>query len=333
MTLGARKLLGLVGVAMGLSAAAVYAEPSRGRGPASELSLSSKRARAALVTVERDGHPIALGFVLGDDGRVLTARSPLGDRGEVAVRYADGSRAPARLEHSDSAWDLALLTPRALRRVEGLAASEAPVRPEARLAAFSFASERLRAVPVLLRKRASYLGQRPRDLEPYEVLGGMGMGDLGTPVLDHSGTVVAMVTRGCLPVDERGRASCLPVPVGAPVPVLRQFLRTAPALEPPSPWLGAKVVADVTPYARGVRIRAVQAASPADQARLRGGPDDQGDLVVAIDGVPVPTPEALAEAIRRRKVDDLVFLLVLTDGQFREVPVVLKAAPRPSAGD
>src|SRR5690606_22520004 len=63
------------------------------------------------------------------------------------------------------------------------------------------------------------------------------------------------------------------------------------------------------------------------KARLRGGPTDKADLVVAVDGVPVATPEALAEQIQRRAVGESVKLLVLGQGQYREVRVVLEAAP------
>lgn len=339
MKIGQQGLGALVGLAAWLSAATVVGEPSRSNRPSgarspnviSAASKGSESARRSLVVVERDGRPLSLGFILADDGRILTARSPLGDTSVVEIRFADGARSRARLQHEDADWDLALLAPAMNRQSHGLAASEAPSGPAARLTAFTAASHRPQAVPVLIRGRTTFLGQESRRLDALELAASLGPSDLGTPIVDETGAVVALATRGCLLVEGGGGEACLPIPVGAPVAVLRRFLSGAKAPLPPQPWLGARVVADATPHARGVRIQAVQPRSPADEARLRGGPAEQGDLVVAVDGHPVTSPEALAEAIRSRSVGDSVMLLVLAGGQFREVPVVLRAAP-PSSG-
>lgn len=331
MKIRQRRLGALIGLASWLSAGLVMGEPARPRTKAprevSKASAKGESARRAIVVVERGGQPVSLGFVLAEDGRILTARSPLGDDPVVELRYADGARVRARLHHSDPAWDLALLAPTAHRKTEGLAASESPSGHTSRLTAFSAASQRPRAVPVLIRGRTTFLGQESRQTDALELAASLGPSDLGTPIIDEAGAVVALATRGCLLVEGGKAEACLPVPVGAPVAVLRRFLSTAPAPIPPQPWLGARVIADATPYARGLRIQAVQPNSPAAEAKLRGGSGEQGDLVVAVDGRPVTSPEALAELIRARSVGDSVTLLVLGGGQFREVPVVLRAAP------
>lgn len=339
MKIGQQGLGALVGLAAWLSTVAAVGEPSRSNRQVgartqrviSAASEGSEGARRAIVVIERDGRPLSLGFILADDGRILTARSPLGDGPVVDVRYADGARSRARLQHEDADWDLALVAPAMNRQSDGLAASDAPSGPAARLTAFTAASRRPQAIPVLVRGRTTFLGQESRHFDALELAASLGPSDLGTPIIDETGAVVALATRGCLLVEGGRGEACLPVPVGAPVAVLRRFLGGAKAPLPPQPWLGARVVADATPLARGVRVQAVQPRSPADEARLRGGPAEQGDLVVAVDGRPVTSPEALAEAIRSRSVGDSVTLLVLGDGQFREVPVVLRAAP-PSSG-
>jgi serine protease Do len=58
-----------------------------------------------------------------------------------------------------------------------------------------------------------------------------------------------------------------------------------------------------------------------------GSSAGQADLVVAVDGLPVQTPEALAAAINQRGVGDSVELLVFGNGRFRQVNLVLRAAP------
>lgn len=328
-----RGMVWLVGSVALLGASPTEGRPSRGsshdRPVVAEAPRAAARARESVVVVEREGRAVGLGFVLADDGRILTARSPLGEDGAgLVVRLPDGSRSRARIDHAEAAWDLALLATEARPRAEGLVASELGSTPGAPLTAFALASSRLRTIPVLVRGRTSFAGQRSRKNEALELVASLGLSELGTPIVDADGAVVALSTRGCLLVEGEAGDECVPVAVGAPVAVLRRFLSEAPQPEPPTPWLGARVVADATPYARGLRIQAVQPASPAAKARLRGGATEKADLVVAVDGVPVATPEALGEQIRSRSVGDSVKLLVLGQGRFREVRVVLDAAPK-----
>jgi serine protease Do len=74
---------------------------------------------------------------------------------------------------------------------------------------------------------------------------------------------------------------------------------------------------------------AVAPGSPAEKGGLRGGDDRaQSDLIVAVDSVPIDTPEKLAEIIAKHAIGDKVKLLVFGfDGKFREVAVTLRPAP------
>jgi serine protease Do len=81
------------------------------------------RARQAVVLLERQGKPLALGTVLKGDGRILTALSSLGHGNDVDARFADGSVSHVRVGHSDRAWDLSLLIPQNGRWRRGLRAS------------------------------------------------------------------------------------------------------------------------------------------------------------------------------------------------------------------
>ena len=64
-------------------------------------------------------------------------------------------------------------------------------------------------------------------------------------------------------------------------------------------------------------------SSPAEKAALK----PTTDLIVAVDGHPIDTPEKLAELIGKHAPGDTVKLLVFAGEQFREVSVALRAAP------
>ena len=119
------------------------------------------------------------------------------------------------------------------------------------------------------------------------------------------------------------------MPYGVPVSAIKAFLRTVPTnAVPPAPWLGIQGASDDAGPVRGVRVLGVHPSSPAAAAGLHGGADKStSDTVVAIDGAPVLTPEALAGSINTRAVGDTVRVLLYGGGKYREVSLVLKSAP------
>jgi S1-C subfamily serine protease len=138
--------------------------------------------------------------------------------------------------------------------------------------------------------------------------------------------VVGVVVSLCKPGDA---AACAPLAVGAPVAALRSFLiRTPLNAVPPSPWLGIVGDPDQVGNVHGVRVMAVAPHSPADKGGLKNHPErEKGDLIAAVDGQPVDTPEALAEQLGKHAIGESVKLLIFRGDKFREVTVVLHAAP------
>jgi len=300
-----------------------------------------EHVRRGVVAVEHRGAPMAIGTVLGGDGRILTALSGLGGADGAEVRYADGTTVHTKVGASDRTLDLALLVPQSGRWTEGLGASDAdPLGADLR---------------AMLPARGAHLGParagvkgrvdaHARTGEPLSQLldvdvQGPPVG--GAPLLDSAGSVVAVLVRACKgpspsPVDGRsgegsepGRMSrtvkaCLPVFLGAPVSSVRSFLsRTAQPATPPAPWLGIRAEAQASGNVRGVHVLAVAPSSPAEKAGLKA----PGDVIVAVDGQPTGSPEDLARTITGHAAGDRVNLLVFGGGAFREVSVDLLPAP------
>lgn len=289
-----------------------------------------EKARDGVVTLERSGKVIGLGSVLSGDGRILTALSPLGHGNNVDARFADGSVARVKVGHTDRAWDLALLVPQNGRWKKGLRASrKSATQLGSHLRTYSVinAKELAPARTIIKGARTMVGGDNELLHDALELTSRLKNNELGSPVLDDKGDVVAVVARACAPIPN---APCSRVPYGVPTPAIKAFLRTVPEnAVPPAPWLGIQGVADDSVPARGVRVVSVHPRSAGAAAGLRGGRDAaKSDRVVALDGVPVLTPEALSDAINRRAVGESVELLVYGGGKYRRVSLTLQPAPK-----
>ncbi|EYF06266.1 S1C family serine protease [Chondromyces apiculatus] len=288
-----------------------------------------ERALRGVVVIARGDQVLGMGSVLAGDGRILTALSTLGPGNHLEVRYADGTQARVKLGHHDRVWDLALLIPQSGKWKEGLTASARdPVRKDAEIRSFTAVRGKPAAAPLVLRGKRNLLGGDDQELDDVLDLGSrVSPADLGAPILDEEGRVVGVLGRGCAPSD--GDKPCSPVAFGAPIHAIRNFLRTVPPTAvQPSGWLGIQGVGETGTLARGVRVTGVHPGGPADEAKLRGGDKGMADMILAVNGTPVTTPEALSEAIRIHAVGEKLPLIVFgSDGRYRQVTVTLRAAP------
>ena len=85
-----------------------------------------------------------------------------------------------------------------------------------------------------------------------------------------------------------------------------------------SPWLGANVVL----AADGLTAAWVIADSPADVAGLQ-----RGDVITAVDGTAVETPQDFRDALADKAVGDTITLSISRDGQTLDVTATLEAKP------
>lgn len=290
---------------------------------------ASKEDRAALAgriaVLERAGKPLALGVILNGDGRLAASLASLGDGRHLDARYSDGTLVPVRVGHADRAHDLALLVPQNSKHKLGLRASkENSAALNAPLGSYTASAGKAVPGPNVVPTGPSAI--TGNDGKPYpEALAfatPVAPSSAGSPLIDAKGEVIALVTRACA---KKPGAACTPVWVGTPVSVVREFLRTAPKTAAmPTASLGIEVAADDTGSARGVRVTAVR--NPA--LGLRAGADVRAaDVIVAVDGVPVTSPEAFDRSVEERALGDVVDLLVLGSGRYRHVTAVVAGAP------
>ena len=316
------------------------------------------------MRLERAGHRIGFGVVLRSDGRILTSLSAVGSGNYVKARFADDHVLGVKVVETDRTWDLALLAPEAGFWTEGVRASSLDAAAEGvRLRRFGGHGKDVSELAVSVKARQVLLGRDGANLEDALVLGSSVADDeLGSPICDEAGDVVALVGQAC---DPGTRQDCRMSAFGIPVSAIKQFLHAAPPREPlPAAWLGFRGVPGHSGSVGGVRVIAVDAGGPAEQAGLRGpmgkGGDESADLVVAVNDTPVATPDELRDTVNRialsgagrsaaappadakaadakavdaKPSEPTVRLLVYGAGKFRELnlplrsPVTLPAAP------
>src|SRR6478752_5013589 len=299
--------------------------PAPSAGPAAPAPNSVEKARQGVVVIERQGKPLALATVLEGDGRLLSALSPLTTGNFLSARYADGAVIPLKLVHSDRGWDLALLapvvTPAQPLRKAGLRAAKTP--SFVALQSFTLAPpNNITVTPAALKLSPGLLGGDGTTLTSAYDLGSK-PNLVGAPVVNGEGEVVAVVARAC---PAGGKAACVPAPYGAPVSALKQFLQRVPA---EATWLGVETAADESGGVKGLRVISISPNSPAAFVGVRTGSSAaESDLILAIDGTPLTTPNDLNDALRAHAPGDSVELLLFGFGRYRHVSVKPRSAPQ-----
>jgi serine protease Do len=311
---------------------------SGGAGPTIDLD----QVRRGVVQVEQGGRPMAVGTVLSKDGRVLTSLSALGGVEQPEIRYADNTVVKTKIGHKDKNWDLALLIPQSGKWLDGLVPTDTdPTGLD--IKAFLPKAGKLSGVGIGLKGRTdarSKEGDALRSVFDLDLKGIPGIP--GAPLVEPGGKVVGVLVRACKEVvesAEKGGAQaavaaagadknpCAPITIGAPVSALRGFLMKTPAnAVQPAPWLGLGGGPAESGNVKGVRVMGVAPGSPAEKAGLKPSADNP-DVIVAVDGQPVETPEQLADVIAKRAIGQTVKLLVFSQGKFRDTPVTLRTAP------
>jgi len=299
-----------------------------------------EHVRRGVVAIERNGVPLAIGTVLGGDGRILTALSGLGGAEGADVRYADGTSVHAKVGHSDRDADLALLVPLGAKWTDGLVASEADPVNQAVRAMLPGKGAHLGPAEAAVKGRTDAHARDGLPLPQMLDVDLKGAPIPGAPLLDPTGNVVGVLVRACKgalstpaespwaawgnPPPPPPKAACTPVVLGEPVNAIRSFLSRTPATAvAPAPWMGVRGETEAEGPHPGGRPTAVAPQGPAEKAGLR----PTTDVIVAVDGQPIDSTEKLAEAVGRHAPGDTVKLLVFGEGKFRDASVTLRAAP------
>lgn len=277
-----------------------------------------------LVRIQQQGAhgtSSAVGVLLSS-GRVLTSLSGIGSGRGLHVAFSDKSEASARVLRTHRGFDLALLLLDGDVQRSGLdlslggeSSSVLSFRgPKATRSAFSGALAPLVFGADSVEIRGVTVSSRSWPL--------------GTPVVDAEGRLAALCVSACVPTIGGAMSSCRERDVALPASLISKFLEGAASSDSEG-WLGVRVELADSGFVRGVRVLGIEPGSPAQASNLMSAQiDSDGDLLVALNDVPIGTPTRLQLIVASQLPGTEVDLLLLRDGTFRRVTVRLGAQPR-----
>jgi S1-C subfamily serine protease len=291
------------------------------------------------------------GFVIDKAGLVDTNYHVVGDARTVYVSFSNSDSMRAEIVGRDASTDVALLkviaSSRALKPLELGDSDAVEVGDEVAAIGNPLGYERSITLGIVsaLHRSLTSPGGAPIDrvIQTDAVLN---RGNSGGPLLNAQGEVIGVssaIAEGDPGTGNTGIGFA--IPVNTVKDVVAQ-LKTQGHVE--HPFLGivtrpvSSRIARVfnLPAERGLLVESVYPGSGAAQAGLTGGSDQVvlagesyklgGDLVVKVDGTPVPTTERLREIVARHDPGDTVLVEFYRDSELRTTNVKLgRQSPPP----
>jgi putative serine protease PepD len=276
------------------------------------------------------------GFVI-EGGYILTNNhvvSAAAGGGGITVVFQDGSQAKGSIVGRDPSYDLAVVkadtdgrTPLPLGDSDGVVVGDSVIAVGAPLGLQGTVTTGI----VSARNRPVVAGDEGETafINAIQTDAAINPGNSGGPLVDATGRVIG-INSAIARAPGSGAGQAGNIGLGFAIPS-NQARRTAEELvrtgRSSHPVVG--VLLDETYTGPGVRVAtgpragqpAVTPGGPAARAGIR-----PGDVVLAVDGVPVAAPEELVVQVRAKAVGDSAVLTVRRDGRTQEVTVRLAAS-------
>ncbi len=308
------------------------AAPQAQAQPNSLADVVEQVAPAVVTVVNRGSSGIGSGsgVVISADGFIITNHHVVVGAIQLAVIYADGSRAEAQLIGSDPLSDIAVI------RVSGAVPAVAKIgdirtmRPGDTVIAIGSPLGNFRNTVT-----AGIISALNRSVGQMEGLiqtdAAINSGNSGGPLLNMQGEVIGINTlvvrgdnfRSAAPAEGLGFA----VPTNVFQPVVNQLIATGDVRYP---YMGisyvmidGQIAAEQNlPVQQGAFVTEVLPQTPAAAVGLR-----PNDIIVAINGVSFSQNNSLRLELIQYAPGDQVTLTVLRNGRTLEVPITLGARP------
>jgi serine protease Do len=265
--------------------------------------------------------------VLLDDQSLITNAHVVGENPAPSITFADGVTRPGRVLALDRAYDLALVETRPPAQAAVTLAPEESVVPGKLVVAignpygfgWTVTSGVISSVDRMIGGLDGLI-QTDAAINP---------GNSGGALVDLQGRLVGIPTM----VLARGQNIGFAIPAWQVEVVVGQFRRKGRAEHP---WVGiagtTEVIDPVMARAlelpeRGVLVAGVEPGTPAAQAGLQ-----PWDMLLAVDGVPTPSVQALRRQIRKAEVGRVIQVDLLRGGHPLQQEIRVAEMPQAVAG-
>jgi 2-alkenal reductase len=295
------------------------------------------------------GQGAGSGFVLDDQGHIVTNNHVVAQAGQVTVVFFDGFEAEATIVGRDADTDLAVIKvdqipPGAHPLPLGDSGDVVVGEPVIAIGNPFGLGSSMTAGIVSAVGRTIASGATPFSI-PHAIQtdAAINPGNSGGPLLNYRGEVIGVNAQ----IATSGPPASAGVGFAIPVNIVRQVVPVL--IERGSyrwPWLGVRggavnlaiMRANELPAQRGAYLHEVIPDGPAARAGLQGstGTVDLagaevpvgGDVILEVDGQPITDFDTLLVEVSARMPGDKVELTIFRDGQRRHITVTLEARPR-----
>jgi putative serine protease PepD len=303
--------------------------PSTVPGSIAEIAARVQPAVVQLNVSSDAGDGTGSGFVISDDGYIITnnhVAGPAGQGGSIEVAFSDGSTATGTLVGTNPGYDIAVvkvdrtgLTTVPLGSSDALSVGDSVIAVGSPLGLSGTVTTGI--VSALNRPVTAGGEGETAFINAIQTDAAINPGNSGGPLLDGTGAVIgvnsAIATMGVQAGAQAGSIGLgFAIPIDTAKRIVDEIVKTGTSS---TPIIGVQL--DMAFAGPGAQVGEVTSGSPAERAGLQ-----QGDLVTAVNGSPVADATQLIVTIRSQAPGDTVTLTVERNGSTTEVPVTLEAS-------
>ena len=273
------------------------------------------------------------GFIISEDGYIITNNHVVGDAAKITVRLSDKEEYEAKVIGSDDKTDIALIkidSPHPLPTVPLGKSADLQIGDWVLAIGNPFGLEQTVTAGICSAK-GRVIGAGPYD-DFIQTDASINPGNSGGPLLNLKGEVVGINSA----IFSQGGGNIgigFATPIDLAKSIITQLKEKGKVTRG---WLGV-VIQEVTPElaksfglkeATGALVAEVTQGAPADQAGLQ-----RGDVITAFNGTPVKSAQELPSLVAQMPVGEKVNVTVLREGKEKTFSVTLGQLPEEAEGE